>query len=216
MKYGGRDSLSTGVCPRCSEDIDRHTIPFIESTDASLKLAEKLLTALDAVSTRGALLGLDAAAATMAGALITTVGSEKKQYVTVSGGGVETLKKIKKALGAAVILITDTNACSNHPANTKATDIFGVNFTPTVTAAVQNSCGIGYPLGSCAAQKLLATVFRYAKDKTKKVMKLEMTEILWKDVQAEGHNRLWSTGTAVQSCDTCKRVVPQMLCTKVE
>jgi hypothetical protein len=216
MKYGGRDSLTGGICPRCSESIDRHTIPFIESTEASLKLAEKLLTALDAVSTRGADLGLEAAGATMAGSLITTVGSEKKQYVTVSGGGVETLKKVKKSLGAGVILITDLNGCSNHPANTKATDIFGVNFIPTMTPAVQNSCGIGYPLGSCAAQKLLGTVFRYAKEKSKKVEKLEMTEILWKDVQADGHNRLWSTGTAVQSCDTCKRVVPQMLCTKVE
>lgn len=216
MKYGGRDSLTLGNCPRCSKSVDKHKIPFIESTEASLKLVQKLLAELETVSKRGAKLGFEPSASTMAGSLITTIGTEKKQYVTVSGGGVETLKKIKKALGAGVTVINDLNACPNPPANTKCTDIFGVTFLPDLTPAVQNSCGVQYPLGSCAAQKLLATAFRYAKEKEKKVEGIEMTEVLWIDVQATGHNRMWSTGQAVQSCDTCKKVLPQMLCTHIE
>ncbi|MGA7926592.1 MAG: hypothetical protein WCA20_11375 [Candidatus Sulfotelmatobacter sp.] len=217
MRYGGSDSLTLGKCPRCSESIDKHAIPFIESTPESLILCNHLLNALENVSKRGLELGKAKSTVTMAGSLITTVGSDKRKYVTASGPGVGTLQKIKKVLGKDVILVTDGNVST--ATNTKITDIFGVEFTPVALAGnntIRKPCGDSYPLGDCAAQKLLVTVFRYAKSIKQKVRKLEMTEIYWKDVQQTAHNRKWSTQVAAQSCDTCKRVLPQMLCSHVE
>ena len=39
-----------------------------------------------------------------------------------------------------------------------------------------------------------------------------MAEILWSDPSESGHDWDWSTGQLVCSCDTCKQVVPMMLC----
>jgi hypothetical protein len=66
-----------------------------------------------------------------------------------------------------------------------------------------------YPVGSCAAQKLVDHVVQFAIANNKKISKINMSEIFWKTNATKSQ---WSSGTTVPSCNTCNYILPMMLC----
>lgn len=207
IRYGGSNDIIGSVCPRCGKSPDKHALQSIVSGEASRKLMESLQKALGDLSKEAILKGYDMPgfSSSMMGTAVATIGSEKRSYVSLSGPGVSLLPHMKKGgLGKDVYIV-------DAPAVVAFYDFNGKTFTPV--APIAQGRGRDYPLGSCAAQKLLSRIFQDAATAKKKVTALDMSELLWLDFAAKGHNRDWSTGSIVVSCDTCKQVVPQMLCT---
>jgi hypothetical protein len=204
MNYGGNNDVIT-QCPSCQKSCDTHKpFPFISSDDFTADLAGKLQTALDDSVIRGLLKGFDKSRTScMVGAARATINSGVYTYVTISGGNLEPLQHIA-SLGKDVQVVTDVSALPLQ-------SIAGVRLNPN---PAPNNRNRDYPVGSCAAQKLLMAIFRDADAHggRSKITKINLAEILWSDPSNSGHNRDWSTGQLVCSCDTCKRVVPMMLC----
>lgn len=206
MNYGNANDV-TEFCGRCGERIDKHK-PFniIRSDERTEKLAKSMQKALDGVAIHAIKKGYDSGTdITMVGAATATIKNEYIEFVTVSGPGVELLSYIQGLnLGNKVKVIDVYNA-------TPLRTLMGKPLNPTITKQGRNR---DYPIGSCAAQKLLAAIFQEAQKKGggKFIEAINMAEILWNNPSISGHNPDWSTGQIVGSCDTCKQVAPQMLC----
>jgi len=207
MRYGGTNDLMQ-TCTRCGESLDRHGIE-ITSDDRTEKLAKTFQGALDRAVSSGLVKGIAAARAScMVGAAIAKIGSAEYKFVAISGAAVDILNHTgANALGRDVTLIRDGDAFP-------LTTITGQPLT--LAQPVKGTRNRDYPLGACAAQKLLMAIFRKQKQAKGKITSINMSEILWSDPSPVGHNRDWSTGEVVCSCDTCKRVVPIMLCDHTE
>lgn len=223
--YGGSNDVIISTCPRCQESPDKHRIQWIAPGDGSTSLLDRFRRTLDAASRetlendklRDAYLELatnasgNVYATSMMGTAVATIGTVVKSYATLSGPGPSIiLNWIKRdQLPKDLEIIDAANALTRG----KLVDIQGKNFTPTHTPYGRSR---DYPLGSCAAQKLVNQIFTDARTAKKEVKSIELSEMFWRDFAAERYNRDWSTGTVVPSCDTCKQVLPQMLCTNTE
>jgi hypothetical protein len=64
--------------------------------------------------------------------------------------------------------------------------------------------------------KLLNKIFQDARDAKQEVKSIDMSEMFWRDFAAQQYTRAWSTGQIVPSCDTCKQILPQILCNIAE
>ncbi len=220
--YGGSNDVIDQTCPRCQESPDKHRIKWIAPGADSTSLLERFQRTLDNVSKetlesgklRDAYLDLatnpagNVYATSMMGTAVATIGSVVKLYATLSGPGPSIiLNWIKRdQLPKDLMILDATNAATRG----KLVDIRGKNFTPTHTPQGRNR---DYPLGSCAAQKIVNQIFTDARAAGQEVKSIELSEMFWRDFAAERYSRDWSTGTIVPSCDTCKQVLPQMLCT---
>lgn len=201
MNYGNANDLIR-FCPRCAKSIDTHGIPLIRSDEKTEKLADKMQQALSVVAKRSADKGFDPMrTSTMVGAATAKIGDATFTFVTISGASTAMLAQMA-SFGKEVTVLTDQSALP-------LTTILG---DPLVMAPTAHGRNRDYPVGSCAAQKLLMAIFRKAREKKAAISAINMAEILWSDPHESGHNRDWSTGSVVCSCDTCKRVVPAMLC----
>lgn len=225
--YGGGNNVIDSTCPRCEESVDRHRISVIRSGEKSRKLLfDNFLPALGNYSKetllddnlREAYLRLAASpgggvvATSMIGVAVATIGTQEKQYATLSGPGARiVLPFIKHGhLPKDLVVVGVVNALEEPDA---MVDVRGKTFVPTSTAQGNN---MDYPIGSCAAQKILNRIFRDARDAGRNVETIDLSELFWRDYAAEKYSRAWSTGSIVPSCDTCKQVLPQMLCDRVD
>ncbi|HZB29552.1 MAG TPA: hypothetical protein VE465_05245 [Streptosporangiaceae bacterium] len=225
--YGGSNDVIQQTCPRCGKSPDTHKpFPRINTGEDSERLLEQFRNSLDDLSEatiksnnlREAYLKLATGAGgtvystSMMGAAVATIGSKVMGYVALSGPGPAVfskwIKRNKMPKDTVIIEVTNTLVSG------KLLDISLKQFTPI--APVAQGRGRDYPLGSCAAQKLLHRILADAVAANQKVTAIEFCEMFWQDFGAEGHNRDWSTGQIVQSCDTCKQVIPQMLCSNTD
>lgn len=206
MNYGNANDLITH-CPRCGESTDRHGFGLIRSDEKTEKLAYRLQEALDRVAKSSAVKGLTPLRGTcMVGAATARIGSQDYTFATISGADIAILNQIG-GLGKDVTLIKKTTA---EPLRT-------ISGQPlSLVQPASGNRNRDYPLGACAAQKLLMAIFDQQRQSGGRISSINMAEILWSDPTNPGHNRDWSTGSVVCSCDTCKRVVPQMLCDRSE
>jgi hypothetical protein len=163
----------------------------------------------------------------MIGAVLAIVGSETLKFVAVSGDVPERARGY--TAGAKLVDLRNARQGAQH----KLLDIRGNWFKPVIDKILVDSntweatggtdtCAVG----QCAAPKLLRSVFEHAVNKGKPVSKIEMTEIWYRDPYAE--ERLAEAGKEpvrmqgglrdtqgwVISCNTCRWVLPQMLCDK--
>jgi hypothetical protein len=106
------------------------------------------------------------------------------------------------------------NKFPNNPwARAKGSSVLAT-FTPVAHRPQRR--GLDYKLGSCAAPKLLVQIYNNAITAKTTINKIEMAELLWFDTTSGGRrNPDWSTGQIVMSCDTCKQVLPQILCSNL-
>lgn len=203
---GGERSPYNGKCPVCNESCDKHIpFPFISSDEYTETLAKKLQDLLGDVIKDGHTRGFDPSRTScMVGAARATINNGVSTYVTISGGNMDILNKIKDRLGKNVQIVKTPSATPLRIIANKE-----ISLVPKSWNRNRD-----YPVGSCAAQKLLMAVFTQAKRSggLDKISKLNMAEILWCDPSGNGHNRDWSTGQIVESCDTCKQILPAMLC----
>lgn len=208
MNYGNSNDI-VQTCARCGESLDRHGFSLIRSDEKTEKLARKLQAALDGVVRLGKLRGTDPTRVScMVGAASARIGSADFLFATISGGDIDILKHINgNTLGSGVTLVMEHSALPL----TTITDQPLVLTQPAPWGRNRD-----YSLGACAAQKLLMAIFKARKNGKGKITAINMSEILWSDPSLAGHNPDWSTGSVVCSCDTCKRVVPQMLCDHAE
>ena len=207
VRYGGQNAKQQ-KCAQCEQSPDKHTIKWIESSRTTDKLMERLIDGLEKVDLKGIELGkTPEKSEIMAGALAGTIeGGKTLQYVALSGPNGALLKKVA-SLGKDVTFVLGDLGLTGG----KSIDVRGNLFAPKSAGKLPNK------LGNCAAQKVLHAFFGDAKKAEKKVQKIEMTEMFWRSFTHTGEkNQKWSTIEAVESCDTCKQVVPQMLCDKVD
>lgn len=206
MNYGNSNDVIQ-ECPKCTNNIDKHKLSLIRSSDKTDTLARKLQDNLTKINLQSALKGLSVdSTATMVGAAIVNYQSSSQTYITVSGPGVVLLSHINiNEFGKKVIIIKDYNALVNK--NKIRNCRKGITFVP------DTSKGTEYPVGSCAAQKLLSHIFEDAKT-FNSIKSIEMSEIMWRAPKSKvrEESRKWTVHTVVPSCKTCKQVVPQMLC----
>lgn len=203
MNYGNTNDVITN-CPRCGESTDRHGFALISSDKVTENLAMKLQGMLDGMAKNSALKGQGPLRDTcMVGAATARIGSQDFTFATISGADIAILNLLPPGqLGKDVILVKDGTAA---PLET-------ITGKPLLPSPRKVNRGRDYLLGACAAQKLLMAIFRKQKESKGKISRISIAEILWSDPTNAGHNRDWSTGSVVCSCDTCKQVVPQMLC----
>ena len=204
INYGNTSDVMDR-CPSCGGSSDSHGIPLIRPDKETIALAKKLQGILDGVVKGGLQKGWDPARDTcMVGAATAMIGSRKYTFAAISGADVGILNHIQgNQLGKNVTLIKAESAL---PLMT----VEGKPLVMTQPAAWGRNRD--YKLGACAAQKLVMAIFKARKEAGGKIAKINMAEILWSAPSLGGHNRDWSTGSVVCSCDTCKRVVPRMLC----
>src|SRR5688572_25173750 len=163
IRYGGANRFfENSMCPLCQKSVDKHRIPSIYPSGYTTELAVKVQGLLDKVDMTSILKGYGLGTkATMVGAAHAKFSdSTVNDYVTVSGGGAVLLALIDQGkLGkiTKITIITDLTAIA--PKTTTQRGIFlyridGQTFLPSLQEE-----HLEYPLGSCAAQKLLAQIF---------------------------------------------------------
>jgi hypothetical protein len=213
MNYGNANDV-TDQCGLCNDLIDRHSrFKLIRSDEygkgGAEDLVRELQKKLDGAAKSSHVRGLDLLSTMcMSGAAVATINNRVCKYVTISGVNIAVLNQIG-SLGTEVTILQVASALPLSSIGGKR--IPGVQPPPW-------NRNRDYPIGGCAAQKLLMAIFNQA-DRSggrDKITKISLAEILWVDPGNSGHNRDWSTGSIVCSCDTCKRVVPMMLCDKAE
>ncbi|MDY0907514.1 hypothetical protein [Pedobacter sp. CFBP9032] len=194
-------------CPHCNKNIDTHAIPIISSDTATEQLAKKLQEKLDGVYvtalSKGYVLPVGA---TMVGAAIATIGSKVVKVAALSGANANLiLSFIQGGLGNDVKLVGDNVA----PANFKTLLLDSLS-TPiaAITTGMAAIPDPKYPVGSCAGQKIIQYLVSQSNPTTARIKKINMAEIFWKS----GGKSAWSTGQLVESCNTCNRVLPMLLC----
>jgi hypothetical protein len=208
MNYGNSNDI-VKTCARCGESLDRHSISLIRSDDKTGRVARKLQAELDRVVKQGKLRGTDPTrVACMVGAASARIGTADYMFAAISGADIDILRHLNgNALGAGVTLVREHSAL---PLSTIT------NKPLVLTQPVPWGRNRDYPVGACAAQKLLMAIFKAQRNDKGKISAINLSEILWSNPALGSHNRDWSTGSVVCSCDTCKRVVPQMLCDLAE
>ena len=233
MNYGGSNDVINSRCLRCGKPPDTHKpFPFVSSGDLTASLLNNLSNALKDNVEGLYLRGYQSAVTTsMMGAAVALIGTEKRQYLSLSGPGTDLLNHInRRFIGNDVVLVDAPNGLDNlimgaggviaggeFPNNPYArkrdssvSKVFRVARPP-----LQNR-NRDYPLGTCAAIKLLTRIYKDAVALGQDINSIELAELLWFDNTAGGqHNRDWSTGQIVMSCDTCKQVLPQILCSNI-
>ncbi len=198
----------TMPCTHCGNNIDNHVIPFIQADDATTNLAVKLQQQLDAVLTKAIENGYKLPlTAVMAGAAIATVGSKVIKVAALSGWNAPGILALiqGKPLGADVVILGN---------NVLLTDFKDLLLEPLTSQINGLNAGLAaipeptYPIGSCAAQKMIQYIVSQSDPATARITKINMAEIFWKT----GGKSNWSTGQVVPSCNTCNRVLPMLLC----
>lgn len=217
--YGGatHDYYPDSTCPRCGASIDRHRIHSIFPSERTIHLVRTLQDLLDQVDRTSRQKGYQLPQVkdqplktTMVGAahaIFSNHPGQPRDYVTFSGPGYLFFTLINRGRLGKKVVIVDTYSAMQG--NTKLYGIDGVMFVPAWDAE-------GYPIGSCAAQKLMTAIFMDVPTEGT-VMEIQMSEIMWRSSQRERvpqTSRQWSSGHEVSSCITCKQVLPQMLCDK--
>ncbi|MEY9211825.1 hypothetical protein NI17_008560 [Thermobifida halotolerans] len=225
QKYGGtNDVLST--CPRCERSPDTHEVRWIPSDGGSQRLLESFVRTLDDLSRetmeshnlREAYLALATSrtqageekvySRSMMGTAVATIGTRVRKYATLSGPGPGIfLRWINHSRLPKDLTVVDTNNALD--ARGKIIDIRGRYFAPVHTPQRRDK---DYPAGSCAAQKLLDQIFTEASAAGEKVGRIDLSEMFWRDFGTGERGTKWSTIDVVPSCDTCKQILPQMLC----
>ena len=199
--HGG--SPYKGNCPVCDGSFAKHRFSSIESDDYTTNKAKEFQRALDGVIVSGNLQGLQPARARpgMVGAARAYIDGAEFNCVTISGGDVGILKHVN---GGGFGTLIDT-APDPHPIN--------INDKPVTLVPVDWGRSRDFPVGECAAQKLLMAVFKQAKSAKRglqAITKINMAEIFWRP--PANHTGSWPTGDLAESCDTCKQILPAMLC----
>lgn len=214
MNYGGTGSKN---CFHCGKSGSTHAIPHISSDDATIKLARGLQALLDGAYANGVSRGyVLPVGSVMVGAVIATVGSAVVKAVALSGANANAMLNILKtgALGKDVAYVGDVVAPESCisllklPLRKKALLIqSAVSGTPL--AGAPTIAEPKYHVGSCAGPKLLNYVLQKTNPSAgKRISRIAMAEIFWKS----GGKSKWSTGTVVESCQTCAHLLPMMLC----
>ncbi|WP_049560097.1 hypothetical protein [Nonomuraea sp. SBT364] len=212
--YGGSDSLiNHGRCARCEQPIDRHKVPYIRP-DGSAALLDSFKDAVYRLA-RSVLQksGPALPPATMMGAAVASFKSQKMLYVTISGDSAgKILPNIdRKGLPKETIFVQDTTVLVNG----KLLGIKGQPFTPAVLSW-RDSADIRqeryFTPGQCAAQKLLSQIFTTTKQRGAAPECISLAETFFRDYPSDSGKRIWDTADFAESCDTCKQVLPQMLC----
>lgn len=234
MNYGGSNDVINSICPRCGKSPDTHKpVPFVSSGSVTSSLLSKLSSALKDNAVGVYLQGYQSAVKTsMMGAAVALIGTEKRQYLSLSGPGTDLFNHIdRRFIGNDIVLVSVPNGLDNlvigaggaiasgeFPNNPYARKqdssvpkAFSVNRPP---AQGNNR---DYPLGTCAAIKLITRIYKDAAELGKDIQSIEMAEMLFFDLTSNGgnRNRDWQTGQIVMSCDTCKQVLPQILCNNI-
>ena len=214
MNYGNTCTLSNNVlfnqCLQCNENIDKHTISVIQSDAETVKLALKVQENLDKVYQTALTNGYKLTENTMVGAAIATIdGSRVVKVVALSGFDASTVLSLMPSnLGKDVVIVGGNVALG---------EFMTVTAEPVRPNLAPIANGFNYLLGSCAAQKVLMEIIRQAKPQQRggrlRISNLRMAEIFWKTTGTKGN---WSSGDVVPSCDTCKRLVPMLLCDKCD
>jgi hypothetical protein len=210
MNYGNTCALSNKVlfnqCLQCKENIDKHTISVIQSDDETVELARKVQQNLDKVYQDAKDKGYTPADNTMVGAAIATIdGSRVVKVVALSGFNASwVLSLMPKNLGKDVVIVGDNVL--------QFETVTGEAVRPNIADIPR---GFNFKLGTCAAQKVLMEIIRQGKPQQPggrlRISNLRMAEIFWKTNDTKSN---WSSGDVVPSCDTCKRLVPMLLCDK--
>lgn len=223
--YGGANDVIQQTCPRCHRSTDTHRIQRIVSGEDSEGLLTRFQRTLDEVSKKSLQYdnlresylkyakrqGGTVYATSMMGTAVATIGTQQKMYATLSGPGPSIiLPWITRNLLPKDLVIVDVDTALTRG---KLYDIGGNQFTPVSTPQGR---GKDYGIGNCAAPKVLNQIFMDAKNAGRRVEKIELSEMFWRDFAADEYNREWRTGSIVPSCDTCKQVLPQMLCTNTD
>lgn len=217
MNYANANIHNGDRCCHCDEPISAHAINIIRSNDETLHLARALQDKLDAVCetalTKGYTLPQEMI---MTGAIVATVGSTVIKAAALSGGNAQTILNIMQGnLGKDVELLGDNVDIASIKSilgvklsglANKVEQSRGRTFVPPLPGIIPDP---NYPVGSCAAQKLLHYVVQYALAHKQKISTINMTEIFWK---TNGVKSKWSTGSEVPSCNTCQYILPMMLC----
>jgi len=215
MQYGQTNNLLQR-CTLCGQSLDKHRIKIV-SDERTDRLARQVQAALDKVAVHARSKGFAQAKgdATMVGAAIATIKNREYRFATVSGRDVEVLRHMDKhSVGADVELVKEVSYDRNEPARSyigKLATIAGLPYV--VTVAISDMGGNVFPPGACCAPKLLMAIFRKHAAIGGEISQIRMSEMFWKNTAngTQGKSN-WSSGEAVHSCDTCKRVVPVMLC----
>lgn len=234
MRYGGNSSvLVGGRCPRCKQSVDKHrplggNTPFvgIDATREAEKLVNSLGEALDKSEIKQIIdhMHNPLREATMLGAALATIGGMVHKYVTISGAvRMDILNHIDNGkLAKGVIKVTSPNAFGNCldklpscPEAVFRNSAVGKHFKPE-PLSMEASAYPSYAVGACAAQKLLSRIFQDAMGDNRKITSLEMAEMMWINPGSKDARSAWSTREVVESCNTCKFILPQMLCTTLE
>lgn len=220
IKYGGASHFfDKSTCWRCEESIDKHRIGYISPSDDTVNLAKTIQRLLDEVDISSYLRGFPLPQVggqprgdTMVGAARAHFRSSVCDYVTVSGGGVVLFGPMKHRLLGGVIIVDTPKALpeDQDPKGPGYPELYGIDgerFSPKLKKGSRNH------IGDCAAQKLLSQIFLDAQSRGG-VTAIEMSEIYWLSFQpgVARQGRHPSTGMLAPSCDTCKQVLPQILC----
>lgn len=203
------------TCYHCKQSIDGHAIPMIQSDDTTTALAKKMQQQLDSVVITAIAKGyILPKGAFMVGAAIATIGTAVIKVAALSGASAGDLLSYmpSNALGKDVVLIgNNVNLTSyvNILKESLTLQIKDVNNSvnskpPLVIDSV-------YPVGTCAAQKLVDYIVKQSgPTNDKHINKINMAEIFWR--ASADFKSPWSTGDVVPSCNTCNYVLPMMLC----
>ena len=222
MNYGNHNPQNNNNCYYCSNNIGKHAVNLITSDAATEKLARKLQNELDGVYKKALQKGYTLPQGTiMVGSIIAKLKDSTVKAVALSGGNAHAIMDIigKSKLGKDVDMVSDNvplNAYKSIIGSKLRTQVTNVNNSRVPAAGVIGFAGVGglapiqqpnYPVGSCAAQKLIHHLV--TKAGSKKILSINMAEIFWK---TNGVQSQWSTGQVVESCNTCRYIIPMMLC----
>jgi len=207
MNYANKNKNYNENCFHCNEPINSHAISLIQSSSESDALAISLQSKLDGVYKTALLKGyVLPQGQIMTGAIIATVGSAIVKAAALSGANADTIFGVMKGgLGKGVNLVGDNVSLASYRS------ILDCNLTNLVRKIdkVGTVPPPSYPVGSCAAQKLVNYLVQYSLSKKMKITNISMSEIFWKTNSTKSN---WSTGETVPSCNTCQYVLPMMLC----
>ena len=216
MNYANKNEFNDNKCSHCDNNIAKHAINIIRSDDATIALAKKMQALLDDIYRSGLVKRYVLPGITddrpykmvMTGAIIATVvkGTNRRQIKAAALSGDQAYKLTnmikRRALGEDVAILSENVRIAVFQS------ILGLSISKMVGAVDQlRMPDPAYPVGSCAAQKLVNYVIQSLND-GEIIEKIYMSEIYWKT----GSKSDWSTNDPVPSCNTCNYILPMMLC----
>jgi hypothetical protein len=217
--YAGTNDLISS-CPRCGCSLDKHRIQIC-SDERTFKLARTLQKHLDEVAIAAFSHGYDQLkGVTMVGAAIAVIGTAEYKFATVSGRDPAVLNAVRgQALGNDVMFVKDVIPYDDETRQITLPLISGGIFKTGKPA--DGRAGRNFTPGACAAPKLLQAIFkqRAALSGKPPIKSIFMSEVYWKNTampDGGGSSSIWTTNEPTISCDTCKRLLPIMMCDHVE